>query len=333
MILTYWEGDTNELNDFTMAWSQVDPDVRIYTQHHVAELIKDVFERSLFERLQIRTARADIARFVLLREHGGFYAAPGTVPGNLAATRMLLGHLNHSEFVVFVDHEYSDHNIPFVLDFAVLSQPECYLPHLILNSIFTNLATHDRMEAKSPESLSYRLERITGRIPVAARLFVKTLEDFDIAPYIKGKIHIEPASRVTGHSGFSAIGTMVDHTLKDRAEGSPNPGPLLAHPRWENDTVRRIFNRATLPTNPKALHWWRGAREKILLTGPVEEQDIKLLNDLTRSMDMLAFATMPRQSSHSHNDVMVEIGYWEGSYESILDEYLLTLASRALQYC
>jgi len=326
MIFTYWEGEAQELKDFLMRWLPIGH-VKIYTRHDIGAILTNLYERAMFARLRSAAARASVARFLLLREFGGFYVEPNTAPGDPSAIQRLVESLTQFQYVVFVDSESVNDEIPRVLNSAILSQKHSRVVDLVWNSIYDHLASFDRAEAGSSETLDYDLASLAGSGPVARRLFRSNAKDFELNRFWGSSVKVEVVSRSNGHPAFSMISDSDDARSTDRTK----TWPLFDHRTWDDAAARALLDRLETPMAPHAFHKWRGVREKIIRTGPILEEDIPLLREVL-THDKSAYDAMNSgATSYAGNDVEIAIENWQDSAEELLNSYYRTLTTRALK--
>lgn len=96
MIFTYWTHREISEPDSAPAWRKLYPEFRIFKDEDVRSLLPVEVE-PIYERIRLPAAKSDLARLLLLREHGGLYldAHVGpTAPQYLLETLLPLARYN-----------------------------------------------------------------------------------------------------------------------------------------------------------------------------------------------------------------------------------------------
>lgn len=88
MLFMYWTGSEVAVPPAAAAWRKIYPDFRVFTDDDVVPLLPAAVA-PLYRLIRLPSAKSDLARLLLLREHGGLYLdghIGPTAPADLLAT-------------------------------------------------------------------------------------------------------------------------------------------------------------------------------------------------------------------------------------------------------
>jgi hypothetical protein len=171
MLFMYWTGNADECPSSVTAWQQLYENFAVYTDDHVIPLLPTGF-RSVYEQIRLPAAKSDLARLLLLREHGGLYVdahVGPTLPSHLLAT---LDPLFSHNVILFGKGWAMQKETDFDLMNGVLAArrmaPEL---NIVIDIVINNILDHQVKENNTPGYVPYSLFSLTGTYTIVRAFF------------------------------------------------------------------------------------------------------------------------------------------------------------------
>jgi hypothetical protein len=166
-VFAYWDGsDRSSIREFVDVWTSCFPAFRVYGNDDVTRLINKYVPNysGVFEAIRIPAAKADIARLMLLYEHGGLYVDCHCGIRDEEAISRLLASLGDYEGI-FVDRQLAQEPRPpeehFLINAIMLSRPKSKLIVMLAQQALANLLCHREFERLSGH-VPYHIGSLTG---------------------------------------------------------------------------------------------------------------------------------------------------------------------------
>ena len=180
-LFTYWTHPTIPEPPSAKAWTDLYPDFRVFSDHDVLKIMNTEDERKLYSSIRLPAAKSDLARLLLLREHGGLYVDAHTGPAmteNLADT---LKQLSTYEILLFNKKWEIKVSTDFNLMNTVIgARKSSALLDGLINKIYFNLYQQRAREYEADSYVSYDLISLTG-----AGVFIGAFFDTSSTPRLK----------------------------------------------------------------------------------------------------------------------------------------------------
>lgn len=192
----YWIGDRSLIADFEAAWQELLPSFRIFGDSDVLPLLERRFlpqEVQLYRRLRLPAARADIARLLLLHEHGGLYVDCHWGIREPGAARSFVSLLDDFE-AVLVDRspEIAERDFPderFFVNGLMAVRPRLDLVVDVCRQALANLRRQDERE-RDEGFYPYDLSSLTGGALLTAFVMAPGSLNCDLRADLEGRIAV-----------------------------------------------------------------------------------------------------------------------------------------------
>jgi hypothetical protein len=190
-IFMYWTSRDLAEPPGAQAWRALYPNFKVFTDRDVIPLLPEDFV-PVFTSIRLPSAKSDIARFFLLRAHGGLYVdahVGPTAPQRLMET---LGDLTHRDMILFGKGWVMATEADFDLMNGVLAARRGARElDGIIDRLIGNVLDHQQKEAATNDYVPYDLFHLTGTAVIISDLF----EQKSPRPQVK----IELQDRISVH--------------------------------------------------------------------------------------------------------------------------------------
>lgn len=194
-VFAYWDGqDRTPLEGFAAEWSAGFPRFQIFGDEEVLPLLERHFPEyvELYQRIRIPTARSDIARLLLLFEHGGFYVDCHIGKVDVASLQQLLTSLDQHELILVERSTRDGEFLPgarTVVNGAVFARPRSDLFHVVCRRALKNLTWHEAQEhVRGP--VAYSIWFVCGTWTFNAVLLEAACLFREVREPYRGRIHV-----------------------------------------------------------------------------------------------------------------------------------------------
>jgi SAM-dependent methyltransferase len=194
-VFSYWTGNDHTVhNDFINEWREEFPHFQIFGDAEVRPLIERYFPDrvKLYHKINIPTAKSDIALLLLLYEFGGLYIDCHCGIRDADKVRMLLSSLDKYD-AIFVDRILSQEPRPpdqhLVINSIILSRPHFDLILRMCRQAFVNFARQHDKEVREG-FVSYDIWSLSGPGLVTAMLLEPASFNCDVRWDYEGRIKI-----------------------------------------------------------------------------------------------------------------------------------------------
>lgn len=203
MIHMYWTHPSISQPPSSAKWRELYDDYRVFEDADVMALLDQHVPAltPLYKRLTLPAGRSDIARFVILLAHGGFYldAHAGPTPPRFMAKT--LSNLASRELIVFDllrDRKFEGDCA--LITGAIVARKGSPLLLDVLHRITDNLIAHDATERSTDSFVPYNLYRLTAT-PLRKVVLDETRRPIGVKPGLKDRVLLLPLSLDYNH-GF-----------------------------------------------------------------------------------------------------------------------------------
>jgi mannosyltransferase OCH1-like enzyme len=191
MLFTFWTGSVLAEPESVQAWRERFPDFALFRDADVLPLLDNGRHRELYNRIRIPACKADIARMIMLREHGGAYVDSHTGPGDGDALAATLEELARYDMILYGKGWEGAFNF---MNSVLVARRRAPILDMIIENAFKNLIDHERREASAQGHVPYHVLDLTGTTVMLECIFDKQARnawklDWDMKPELKAKIN------------------------------------------------------------------------------------------------------------------------------------------------
>ncbi|SFG88401.1 glycosyltransferase [Methylobacterium gossipiicola] len=181
-ILLYWTHAEIAEPPAAAAWRALYPRVRVFSDADVIPLLPEAFV-PVYRSIRLPAAKSDIARFFLLRAHGGLYVDAHVGPTARVNLLKTLDPLVEHHLILFGRSWLMPIETDFDLMNGVLAAqrgaPEL---DLVIDRMIANVLEHKRREDATPDHVPYSLFGLTGTYVLVQTFFDQVLPRPRIKP-------------------------------------------------------------------------------------------------------------------------------------------------------
>lgn len=184
MLFTYWTHSAIPQPPSAKAWRDLYPDFRVFSDRDVLEIIETEDERNLYNSIRLPAAKSDLARLLLLKQHGGLYVDAHTGPAKPENLVVTLEALSAYEILLFGKKWQvklpTDFNL---MNTVIAARKNSTLLSIIIKKLYCNLFQQREREYEQGLYVAYGLHSLTG-----TGVFVQTFfETSSPPPHLKAK--------------------------------------------------------------------------------------------------------------------------------------------------
>lgn len=162
MLFMYWTNPEIELPPAVNAWRNLYPEFRVFDDNDVEALLKPEFI-PVFRSIRLPSAKSDLARFLLLREHGGFYIDAHMGPTAPARLLETLEKLTAFNLILFGQGWKMKTETDFdLMNGAIAARKGAPELDLAIDRIIYNILDQRKKELQTQDYVSYNLFYLTG---------------------------------------------------------------------------------------------------------------------------------------------------------------------------
>jgi hypothetical protein len=209
MIFTFWtsgvgnadpEAVPSAVDAALKDWSSAFPEFRLFGERDIAPLLQrrgDEYLR-IFNRIRIPACRSDVARLLLLHEHGGLYIDAHVGSGNFTTLAGVLEKLSGFELILFdKTWEHKHPNDIYVVNTFMCARRRSGVVEMLLDGALENLMNHHTAEIATSAYVPYNIYTLTGAWDIGNRILDRRAVPIAMKREFADKVHIEPLER--GH--------------------------------------------------------------------------------------------------------------------------------------
>jgi mannosyltransferase OCH1-like enzyme len=202
MIFGFWTDGTTPTSADTVprtaeaAWQAAWPGYRVWRDPDVRPLLARWGDDAvaLYDAIRIPACRSDVARLVLLHQHGGLYVDLHAAPGDPARLRTVIDRLVTAELVIFdesADRENDRHT--WLMNGALAARPGSPALAAILRVALNQLRAHRAEERRAYDThVAYSIFDLTGPAVIWHELFDRVPNGGALKPTYCDRVAIWP---------------------------------------------------------------------------------------------------------------------------------------------
>jgi len=171
MIFTYWTSPEASDPPSAESWRSQFPGFKVFGDPDVLPLLESEAHRALYSLISIPACKSDIARLVLLREHGGLYVDSHCGPSNqgkLLETVLLLARF---DLILFDRISREDAGYLPLVNSAMAARRGTPVLSGLIASAFSNLSRQWELEQATQAYVPYNIFALTGAWDISVQLF------------------------------------------------------------------------------------------------------------------------------------------------------------------
>lgn len=186
MIFTFWTGSSIP-NDATSigAWRERYPRFAVFQDADVLPLLPSDQVRDLYNRIKIPSCKSDLARLVLLKEHGGLYIDAHSGPSNGDNLARTIAYLARYEFIIFRWLWLGGFTFGNGYIAARRGTP---ILDLLVDRAIKNLLQQKKKEDEANEYVPYQIAVLTGTQVILGTIFEPCDGSWAIRQQYKDKV-------------------------------------------------------------------------------------------------------------------------------------------------
>lgn len=189
MFFTYWENETTAEPPSAEAWRAHYPGFIVFSDKDVLPLLGTVERRELYEQIVLPACKSDIARLLLLREHGGLYVDAHAGPTDGARLAETMDALSKFEMILFCRaYEKKTPEELHLMNGAIAARAGTVFLDMMIDTAFEHLFQHIAAERATADYVHYTLWGLAG-----TWIMLKNFFDMNVNPYA---LRPEFASRI-----------------------------------------------------------------------------------------------------------------------------------------
>jgi hypothetical protein len=158
MLFSFWTGSKDEPQSFKI-WRERYDGFFVFNDEDVLHLLGSDICRDLYSKIRIPACKSDIARLVLLREHGGLYIDSHTGPSNGDRLAETLEGLARFDLILFSKAWEERFNF---MNGILVARRRAHVLDLLIDRAFHNLLKHRNLERETSDYVPYDIFRVTG---------------------------------------------------------------------------------------------------------------------------------------------------------------------------
>lgn len=185
MLFTFWAGAASVQPESVGAWRERYPDFAVFNDEDVAPLLDTDEQREIYQKIRIPACRSDVARLVLLREHGGLYLDAHMGPSSGDRLAETLSDLARYDLILFSWGWKSQFNF---MNGVLAARRRAPVLDLLITKAFDNLVAHKRCEDATSEYIKYNIFNLTGTWVMVQCMFQNIGGTWDRKPEYKEKV-------------------------------------------------------------------------------------------------------------------------------------------------
>lgn len=183
MLFMYWTSSSAANPASASAWKRLYPEFRLFTDEDVMPLLPKDFV-TIYKSIRLPSAKSDIARLFLLREHGGLYIDAHVGPTSPSQLLETVERLSRFNLILFgkgwVLKDEEDFDLMNGVMAARRHAPEL---DIVIEEVVGNIKSQWEKERNSPTYHPYNLHVLTGTY-----VLVQTLFDLTTPPKIRSEM-------------------------------------------------------------------------------------------------------------------------------------------------
>lgn len=171
MVFMYWTSTELKEPPAAPAWRAIYPKFRVFSDEDVLPLMPSEFAL-VFKSIRLPSAKSDIARFFLLREHGGLYIDAHVGPTSPVHLMETLGKLKYYKIILFGQGWTMTKVTDFdLMNGVVAARPGA--PHLdiVIDRMIENVFEQKAKEDATSDYVPYGLFGLTGTYVIIQSYF------------------------------------------------------------------------------------------------------------------------------------------------------------------
>jgi hypothetical protein len=204
MFFSYWTtteptekmGEVLGFPQETLAdWVDKYPSFRIFTDSDLGNILPTWGKAlpSLFERIRLPACRSDLARLLLLYEHGGVYVDSHTATNSAVRLARVVEMLSSKEAVFFDRHDlHKQSGDIHLINSVIIGRKNSEVLKLIILKAIQNLEAHDELESLTVDHVPYNIFVLTGPWHISTVVFDRSISANCLRSEHAHNIHIEP---------------------------------------------------------------------------------------------------------------------------------------------
>ena len=171
MLFMYWTGPADDCPASVIAWRKLYENFTVYTDDDVIPLLPNGF-RAVYAQIRLPAAKSDLARLLLLREHGGLYLDAHVGPTSPSHLLETLDSLCSHNLILFGQGWAMQKETDFDLMNGVLAArrkaPEL---DIVIDLVINNILEQRTKESNTREYVPYGLFGLTGTYTLVRSFF------------------------------------------------------------------------------------------------------------------------------------------------------------------
>ncbi|MBV9758656.1 MAG: hypothetical protein JO047_16550, partial [Alphaproteobacteria bacterium] len=276
MLFTFWTGTLGEPQAVAV-WRERFPKFCVFSDADVLALLASDELREIFSRIAIPACKSDIARLVLLKEHGGLYVDSHIGPSEGDRLAETLADLARFDLILFSLGWHPGFNF---MNGVVAARRRAPVLDLLMARAFSNLRSHKKLEEAAPGYVPYDIFVLTGTYVMVDCIFDQSTRPPSIKPEFSDKVlfHVMESEASSGLVlyQFYEYRAPGDHwserqqrerLFKDQGSGWSVARPATDADRPHATVPRRRYEGFVDSISNGHLHGWCRAADS---TSPVE---------------------------------------------------------------
>ena len=188
MLFMYWVHPDLKEPPSAPAWRALYPEFHVFTDQDVIPLLPKFFAQ-VFETIRLPSAKSDIARFFLLREHGGLYLDAHFGPTSPARLLETLDKLSAYSLIVFGQGWQMTKETDFdLMNGVIAARKGATTLDLVINRMIKNVLEHKINEESTSNYVPYNLWGMTGTYVMVQELFDQAYPRPRVKDHLKNEV-------------------------------------------------------------------------------------------------------------------------------------------------